>query len=307
MKGKSRWIAVACLMAVGLTAWLIAQERPVEAGGDPARKADDADIRKMSEGLARAFEKGDAKAVGAFFTEEGEYVDEDSPPISGRAALEKAYGQFFAKREAVKVVSKIDKIRFVGRDTAIEDGIFSVHVKDRPTQTSKYSTLYVRQDGRWLVGLLKEWGDAETSRPHLHDLAWLIGTWEGDGPEQSARTTFEWAEGKKFMLCKFTLTQNKDKSTVSTGTQVIGVDPAYDFIRSWTFTSDGGIGEASWTYDGDRWVIDSRATLADGTMTTAINHMNRAGDDLFTWRSVQRTIDGERQPDIAAVKVRRIK
>jgi uncharacterized protein (TIGR02246 family) len=307
MKGKPRWVAVACLLVVALGTWLVVEQRPLGTAGESTRKADEADIRKVSEALARAFEKGDAKAVGAFFTAEGEYVDEDSQPLSGRAALEKAYAQFFAKREAVKVVSKIDKIRFLGKDTAVEEGTFTVHAKDRPVEASRYSTLYARQDGRWLVAMLKEWGDETTEKPHLHDLAWLIGTWEADGPEQIARTSYEWTDSKKFILCKFTITPKKDKAAASSGTQLIGVDPAYEFIRSWTFTSDGGIGEASWTYDGDRWVIDSRATLADGSMTTAINHLTRAGDDAFTWRSVERTLDGERQPDIAAVKVRRIK
>ena len=48
----------------------------------------------MSESFGRAFEKGDVKAVGSFFTNEGEYGDEDSPPLHGRAAIEKAYAQF---------------------------------------------------------------------------------------------------------------------------------------------------------------------------------------------------------------------
>ena len=84
------------------------------------------------------------------------------------------------------------------------------------------------------------------------------------------------------------------------------MDPAFDLIRAWTFDSVGGIGEANWSHDGDRWFIHSRGSLGDGSETTAVNFLTRTGADAFTWRSVNRMLDGERQPDIAPVKVMRV-
>jgi uncharacterized protein (TIGR02246 family) len=307
MKKKSRWFVAIGLLAAVVATSLAVQQGPAKKAGEQERKADESEIRKISEELTRAFEKGDAKAIGTYFTQEGEYVDDEGVSLRGRAALEKAYGEFFAKRVQLKAESKTDKIRFVGKDTAVEEGTFTVQAKDRPANTSHFSALYVREDGRWRIAMLKEWGDEKANRPQLQDLAWLIGTWESDGPQENARTTYEWADSKKFIVCRFTITSKKDKSTVSTGTKVIGIDPAYDLIRSWTFSSDGGIGEATWTHDGERWVIDSRATLADGAATSAVNHLTRTGDEGFTWRAVQRTLEGERQPDIAPVKVKRVK
>src|SRR5262249_19041984 len=172
--------------------------------------AEEADIRKASEVFARTFEKGDAKAVGAFFTQEGEYVDENGEPIRGRDALEKAYAQFFAKRAELKVTSKTDKVRFLGKDTAVEEGTFTVHAKNRPANSSRFSTLYVREDGRWRVAMLKEWGDDKNNQPKVGDLAWLIGSWESDGPDMLARTTYDWVENKKFIRCRFNITSKKD-------------------------------------------------------------------------------------------------
>ena len=60
-------------------------------------------------------------------------------------------------------------------------------------------------------------------------------------------------------------------------------------------------------WDGERWVIESRGTLADGSETTAVNFLTRAGNDAFTWRSVRRTLDGKAQPDVGPVKVNRVK
>ena len=155
--------------------------------------------------------------------------------------------------------------------------------------------------------MMKEWGKDEQPRPELKELAWLIGTWEAVTPQAQVQTTYDWVANKKFIRCHFSIKNKKDNSETSAGTQVIGVDPASDLIRSWTFDSEGGIGEANWTKDGERWVIESAGTLPDGSQTTATNFLARAGADGLTWRSVERTLDGEKQPDIGPVKAQHTK
>jgi hypothetical protein len=59
------------------------------------------------------------------------------------------------------------------------------------------------------------------------------------------------------------------------------------------------------TWDGDRWVIESVGTQANGVSTKALNFMKRAGNDAFTWKSVKRTANGEDQPNLPPVKVKR--
>jgi len=307
---KRKWFGIGALslaaFAVGI---LFAQEKPKDTGdapAGPARPADEAAIRAASQSLARAFEKGDAKAMSAHWTEEGEYIDDDGNKVQGKAALEKAYAGFFAKRPELKVESQTNTVRFLGKDTAVEEGTFTVKAKDAPPDTNRFSTLYVRQDGRWLVALLKEWSDDEANKAKLDELAWLIGSWKSEGAGIAAETSYEWAENKKFIRSKYTITNQKDKTLSSGGTQVIGIDPATGGIRSWTFDAEGGIGEANWSWDGDRWIIDSSGTLQDGTSTTARNLMQRQGDNAFSWRSVQRTHEGEKLPDLAAVQVKRV-
>jgi uncharacterized protein (TIGR02246 family) len=190
MRNKWKWLAGTAFLATIAVGVVIAQEKLTQPVGDaPQRGTDEAAIRDASRAFARAFEQGDAKAIGAFFTAEGEYVDEDGKPIKGRAALAKAYADFFAKRPELKAESKTDSVRFLSKDTAVETGAFTVRAKDSPSDLSRYSTLYVRQDGRWLIALLKEWGDETTNRAKLQDLAWLIGTWESEGSDLKARTT----------------------------------------------------------------------------------------------------------------------
>jgi hypothetical protein len=42
-------------------------------------------------------------------------------------------------------------------------------------------------------------------------------------------------------------------------------------IRSWTFDSDGGFAEATWTCKKDRWFIQNKGTLADGRKASMVN------------------------------------
>jgi len=300
MPRKLGIVAVIAVVATGVTGLLVADD------SSSARPQDEAAIRAASQAFAQAFEKGDAATIAALFTEEGAYVEEEGKRIHGRAALAKAYGEFVAKRPDLKVESKADSVKFLGKDTAVEEGTFSVKSKLAPAASSRFSTLYVRQDGKWLIALLKEWGDDKINAPTLEDLAWLIGTWESEGGDGTARTTYEWTPNKKFIHVQYSITLNKGGEKSMTGTQVIGVDPASDRIHSWLFDSEGGIGEATWTFDGERWGIDSAGTLPDGSDTTAQNFLTRLGDEAFTWRSVKRTVDGESQPDLGMVKVKRV-
>jgi uncharacterized protein (TIGR02246 family) len=274
------------------------------AVGENDRPADRAAVREATRLFARAFEKGDAQAVAASFTETGEYDNDDGPPIRGRAALAKAYGEFFAKRPELKVESKTNQVRFVGQDTAVEEGTFSAKAKDQPTRTARYSALFARQEGKWLMAMLKEWGDDTTEQASLNDIAWLIGTWESTAGNAIARTTYEWAPNKKFMIVRYTVTPKGEQPMA--GTQVIGVDPASGNIRSWTFDEEGGIGTATWAWDDGRWAIDSDATLADGSDSTALNFLTKTGPDAFTWKSAKRTAEGEDLPDVGPVTVKRV-
>jgi uncharacterized protein (TIGR02246 family) len=301
MKRAIALLAVVGVAAVGVTSWLVADE------SSAGRPQDEAAIRAASQAFVKAFETGKVDDVAALFTEDGEYQDEGGQRIHGRTALAKAYGGFFAKRAELKAEGKTDSIRFLGKDTAVEEGTFTVKAKNAPADMSRYSSLYVRQDGKWLIALMKEWGDDKTDRADLNDLKWLIGTWESDGPELSARTSYEWAANNKFIHSHYTITPKKAGEKPMVGTQIIGVDPANGQIHAWLFDGEGGIGESSWSFDGERWVIDSHGTLADGSDTTAQNLMTRNGDDGFTWRSVKRTLDGDMLPDLGAVKVTRVK
>jgi uncharacterized protein (TIGR02246 family) len=298
-----------CLAVVALAAGLVGagDERERPAKGKPAPDGRDADrqaIRKATRDLARAFGKGDAKAVAAFWTPEGEYIGPDGEPLRGRKAIARAYAKFFAADKGLELELKPESIRFVGSDAAVEEGVAVRRWPGAKGQaTSRYSTLHVRQKGKWLRAIVRE--SAEPEQASLKDVAWLVGSWQASGKDREARLRFEWAEGKAFLRCRFTL-KEKGKEAVS-GMQIIGKDPVEGGLRSWVFDSTGGFGEGAWSREGQTWVIESTGTHADGTVTEATNLLTPQGKDAFTWQSVDRSADGEEKPDTDPVKVTRVK
>lgn len=265
------------------------------------RPADRDAVRKALGAFAAAFRKGDAKAVGALFTAEGEYVGDDGTSVRGRAAIEKDYAEFFAKNPGNGLDVEVESTRFPSRDTGVVEGHFKLRGPKGELVVSRCSFLYAREDGRWLIAIAREHpGDGLSVR----DLEWLIGTWEAKRDGVVVTTTYEWTKNKTFIRCHLSVTQG---GRTHTGVQMIGKVPSTGGLHVWTFEDEGGIGDADVTRDGKKWVFAARGSDAEGQVLTATNVMTPVDADSFLWQAVERTADGEALPDLPPIKVTRVK
>ncbi len=276
---------------------------PIAAeAADKDRPKDRAEVNKAIEAFETAFTKGDAKAVAALWTTEGEYISDDGTTFNGRAALEKAYTEFFSKNPDNAMDVEIESIKFRSRDVAVVEGHFKLHKgKKKEFVTSKCSFLYTREDGKWLIAIAREWpGDGLTVR----DLEWLIGTWEAKKEGTSVSTKYTWTANKSFIRGEFTIVQ--DGRTFA-GMQMIGKDPETGLLHTWTFEDNGGIGDTDISREGKKWVHTARAVTTDGTIVTSTNIMTPVDNDTFLWQATGRTVDGDELPDLPPIKVTRVK
>jgi uncharacterized protein (TIGR02246 family) len=271
------------------------------AGDTDDRKADRAGIEAQMQGFLKAFESGDAERVASFWTAGGELIGDDGSVHRGRAAIAKAYRELFDPKEKRRAEIRRESLHFPSRDTAIEEGQFKVRVGPGEPSASRYSVLHVREGGKWLMAVVREWPAEAVS---LRDLEWLIGTWVAKRDDAEVRTTYEWVWNKTFIRMRFTIRQ---KDQTLSGFQMIGKDPESGELRSWTFESEGGFGEATWGREGKRWAVASTGRQPDGSTMTATNLLVPLGPDAFTWQSIKRSIDGEEVGDLAPVKVTRVK
>jgi uncharacterized protein (TIGR02246 family) len=302
--GMNRQAALAQREAAS-SAWLAAKQaiaaQPGAGEGD--RTADRAAVQKAADSFIKAFDGGDPKAVASFWTDQGEFIAGDDLTLRGRAAIEKAYVQFFTKYPKSKVVGiDVDSLRFVSRDSAVMEGHLKVlrGQADQAT-TSKFTTLYVREDGKWLMAVVREW---PSGGDYLRDLEWMIGRWATKGDGMDVDVTYEWEHDKAFIRSRFTI---KDNAKTVSGSQMIGKDPATGTIRSWSFESDGGFGEAIWGRDGKKWVLEASGVLGDGGIMTATNILTPIDNNSFTWQSVNRAVGDNELPDVPPVRVTRVK
>lgn len=277
-------------------------KRPATADADAERAADIKAIEQSSRDFSAAYDKADAKAVAAMWTENGEYHSDDGISLRGRKAIEDAFREHFNEKRAGRAHVVIEAIRFPARDLAIEDGLLRQEStgKDLPSST-RYSVLHVREGGQWKIAVSREWG---ADQDRLADLEWLIGKWSVAVKDQEVILSFERDASKAFLVGQFAK-KEKDKTSVS-GTMKIGLDPRSGQLRSWHFDNDGGHGQARWIRDGSRWVLDARGVTGAGAETASVNLLGRLGPDEFTWQSIDRMIDQVGIPNTVPLKLRRV-
>jgi uncharacterized protein (TIGR02246 family) len=304
MKKKACFGIGSVIVAIATMGYLAGQQpaRQLAAGKAEKENPDAAAVKKAGQSFLKAYLAGDAKAMAAHWTENGEYFTDDGTQVRGRAEIEKLYKDLYAKKSPpAEAEIEVTSIRFPSKDTAIEEGYFKVrHDKEMPT-ASKYSVLHVREAGKWLMAVVREYPAEGTS---LRDLDWLIGAWEAKSGDTNVLTTYEWWGDKSFIRVSILI---KQKDGTREGFQMIGKDASTGQIRSWTFDKDGGFGEATWSRDGKKWTQESAGVLDDGSVLTATNILTPLDSNTFTFQSVQRSVDGEDVADIPPVKVTRVK
>ncbi len=299
-----------CGMIAALAFSLLAGIGKLPAGADEL-KADEKPALgkgKRAQEFIAAFNRGDAKAVAGFWTEQGDYVDQAGHRFKGRAALEKLYQKVFAANKGAKLTVNVESARMVGADAAIEEGTTEVAPADGgPPTVAAFSAVLVKKDGEWYFESVRDTvASPPSNAERFEDLEWLIGDWAGEAQKgESGTASYSWAENRNFIVSTFATTLNG--IPVIGGTQWIGWDAVDKKIRSWSFYSGGGVGEAVWTKEGDKWMSKVTAKTAAGNKVSATNILTKVDDDHATWQLTKLTVDGESIPDPAPLKLQRVR
>jgi uncharacterized protein (TIGR02246 family) len=278
------------------------------AAEKPGEKSQGGEIRKAIATLEEIFNRGDAKSLATCWTPDGEFVGPRGERIDGRAKIEGAFRDFLAAHPTSKLRLGVVSWRLVADDVALVDLVSEMTPAPEGLEAEPASTaVLVKREGRWLIGSMHETQSGEPSHHIcLKGLQWMLGDWAAESAGESGvsvRSTCDWTSNGNYLIRKFT-TEVK-QGAVRSGTEVIGWNPRIHRIRSWTFDSEGGFGESTWTRDGNRWIIAYTGTLADGGDVSATHVVTIVDADTLTVQSKDRVINGEKQPDLAAVKLKR--
>lgn len=252
--------------------------RPVSETGP-----DVAEIRDTFAGYRRAFNRRNATALAAYWSEAGRNIDLTSGEVTtGREAVGAVFASLFAADEGAAIDIEVRSIRPVAADVAVVDGESRISFGDGEAAAGRFSAVVVRREGRWLLESVSESSlPVAAVRKPLADLAWLAGSWEDVGEGLTASTRCFWSTGEGFLIRAHTVTADDAARAVPqpgddripgllpTGyasrelTEIIGWDPERQAIRSWLFTSDGRFAESTWTRDGESWLVRTEGRGAD--------------------------------------------
>jgi uncharacterized protein (TIGR02246 family) len=262
-------------------------------------------VRASSQAFAAAFNKKDAKALAAQWTEDGDFVDDAGTRLVGRSAIEKSYADYFVANPQAQVRVVIDSIRLLSDSAAIEDGrAFVDPPATGPAGYGKYTAVHVKVDGKWLMSTVRDTRvETLSGYEKVADLEWLIGTWTAE--QQGAKTisVCRWVANKSFVERTYTVT--KPDQTSTSGLQVIGFNPEQGHLQSWNFSSDGGHAIGEWSPRENGWSTEMRGVTGDGTTTIAVNRLEKLDDNAYVWQSMRRSAGGKPLPDTDEVVFKR--
>lgn len=302
-----RFAAVAMVGALALlgSAWSQPPSSP-EKSSDP--QAGDAAVRDAIAHTAKAFDAAynahDAEAVAKLFAENAELLD-DGGLISGRDAIRAAFVEVFTESPEATIETVVEDVRLPAPGMAIEEGrTYASHGPDEPEVERHYIVIHARRGDTWEIASAREDSDASAVTPAeaLEPLAWLVGDWIDESDDQTVQTNCRWSDDGNWLLQDFTMQLHGGPEM--TGTQRIGWDPSRQQVRSWTFDSEGGFVEGTWTFDGEQWTVQVSGYAADGRTGSTTRVITPLGPDGYALRSFHRVFDGESLPDSEVTIVR---
>lgn len=279
-------------------------QSPVRAD-EGAASLDEAAIRSNVERYVEAYNRRDSKSMASMWSPDAVYLDPTTNErVEGREAIAKHFDYVFAGLEDAKLAVTIVSVDFVSPNVAIEKGTAVVTYSSFAPEKTEYSAVHVKRDGQWLLDRVSEEEVAAPRPSHyeqLKELEWLVGSWVDADERVTIQSEVEWTKNRNFLRRSYGVVV-RDRIDMS-GMQVIGWDAAAKQIRSWTFDSDGGVTEGTWTHKEDQWFIQNNGTLADGRKATSLNILTYVDNNTFRWESVSRELDGELLPNVDAVTV----
>jgi len=118
-------------------------------GAAPAVAQDKATIEKLNDAWTAAFNKGDAAAVAAMYTEDAYVLPPGAEMVKGRTGIE-AFWRQAAQQMGDAKLTTLDVLP-LGRSVAREIGTVTLKTKSQPPQeiVGKYAVVWRKVGGKW--------------------------------------------------------------------------------------------------------------------------------------------------------------
>jgi uncharacterized protein (TIGR02246 family) len=137
----------------------------------PAQSRDTAEISTLYQQLLDGWNKRNATAYAALFTEEASVVGFDGSEMNGRAEIVTQIGQIFANHPTSRYVGKIREVRLLAPDVALLRAVVGMVPPGqsdlKPDVNAIQSLVAAKQQGNWLITLFQNTPARFDGRPEL--------------------------------------------------------------------------------------------------------------------------------------------
>lgn len=284
-----------------------AQSQDAQPAKPPAERTELDRLKASAAAFEKAFNAGDARAIGALFAEHAEAVDDEGNILEGRANIEARFAELFKDFPQAKIVVELTSLRQLSPDVAVEDGYSTTTlVPEEPGSRTPYTVVHVKRDGHWLIGSVRDFPEEfseATAHEQLQVLDWLVGHWVDESPDGRVETHCRWSDDGNYLLQDYVV-KSRWGGTLQ-GTQRIAWDPQRHTVRSWAFDQSGAFTEATWTPLEDAWIIKAEGVTPDGRGVSATRYVTVFDNDSFQIDSTGVVVGREMLPDTSVRVVRR--
>ncbi len=314
---RMRWflgVAVLTHCSAMFSASVSAQSAPATAQPVPANaQAASAqgvpgtvEIQKITLDLTNAFNSAKVDDLAAMFLADGELIDEGGTVYKGQEAIKDLLKKFFAKFPGTQMEIVVDSIRLVG-PVAIQEGTRFTSSKDGSNASVRFVSVLSKTDKGWKIASLSDFADESAADTNpgefLQPLNWLIGDWINEGTDARVKISYQWSEDNNFIVGDIIV--NKNDQSVMKSSQRIGWDPRLNKPRSWTFDSDGGFAESTWTETEEGWVVQSTAVMPDGLTGSANVTITLGENGRYVMSGRNRLVGNSQEPDYEITVVKK--
>jgi uncharacterized protein (TIGR02246 family) len=120
------------------------------AGIGAGARQGDAGVTELLERYEAAWNKGDAQALAALYTENAIRLAGFAEPLAGRASIEESFAKNFARAwKGTRLTIRAERTEALGPDVRMQQGKYELVGPSGESQRGRYLNTLVREGGQW--------------------------------------------------------------------------------------------------------------------------------------------------------------
>jgi len=238
---------------------------------------------------------------GQLFADDVDYRSESWVHVKGIEAITTALRAACDAKPGLKLEIEAGDVRQIASNVAQVDGRYSLReAPDATPLTGGLTVTCVQDGGTWKIATLRDWADVVTRRDAVfNDLAWVLGSWEGESMGVPLRVKSAMTPGAGFL--HFAMEFGAEDEVPTGISTLFGFDASTNTVRSWHFLNDGGSGSGTWTLGARTIEGKVRFVTGDGVVIDSLRRLSLSEDGSLVVETTERKVGDQVLPPLEPI------